>query len=291
MWGLRAAAFAVAMTSVFGLATPSASAQAWIRDPGEGYVNLSLSRLSGDEIFTQDGERRDIVDTYSQTIIGLYAELGVIDRWLMLTFNGELFRRNELDNQGATQGLGDLQIGAWSGLIEGPIRLTVGIVLGIPTGDDDPSSGIDDESDLTAASLPTGDGEVDITPTVAVGYAFGGQSWPLRHFVTARVGYWLRTRGFVDAITYQVEFGTQVPVTFLDRFWFILRVRGVEAFSEPDQGGFAGLGDGVTYTSPSAEVFGRIWGGLGASVGIDTAVRARSIIAAAPFRFTLSYEF
>ena len=290
---LQKACIAGALFGLLTLSSATASAQAWTRDQGKGYVNLSVTRLSGDEIFGTDGETRPIADTYSQTILGLYAELGLIDRWLTLSFSSEVYRRNALDELAATQGLGDIQVGAWSGLLDGPFRLTVGVVLGIPTGDDSPSAdpGADLDAELAANSLPTGDGEFDITPTVVIGYTFGGNSWPLRHFVTARAGYWLRTRGFTDALSYQIELGTQVPVAFLDRFWLTLRLRGVESFSEADQGGFAGLGDGITFTSISAELFGRIWGGLGAAVGFDTAFRAKGIIAAAPIRFTLSYEF
>ncbi|MEL7367501.1 MAG: hypothetical protein AAFN74_01220, partial [Myxococcota bacterium] len=201
--------------------------------------------------------------------------------------------RNSLENLAATQGLGDLQVGLWSGLLDGPFRLTVGAIVGIPTGDDRPTSNLNDDLDaeLAANSLPTGDGEVDITPTVIVGTTFGGQSWPIRHFLTARAGYWLRTKGFSDGFTYQLELGSQIPVTFLERFWFTFRLRGVESFSAPSQGGFAGLGDGVSFTAVSAEVYGRIWGGLGASAAFDTAFRAAGIIAATPLRFTLSYEF
>ena len=275
------------------LAPDSASAQAWTRNQGEGYVNVSLARLSGDQLFGTDGELRDIRETYTQTIVSLYGELGLIDRWLTLSLSSELFRRNALDDLAATQGLGDLQVGAWSGVITVPFRLTVGVIFGIPTGDDSPTAGdgADLDAELAANSLPTGDGELDITPTVIIGHAFGGESWPLRHFVTARAGYWLRTRGFADALTYQLELGTQVPVTFLDRFWFTLRLRGVESFSSPGQNGFAGLGDGVTYTSVSGEVFARLYAGLGAAVSFDTAFRAKGIIGATPLRFTLSYEF
>ena len=188
----------VGLVGLIALAPASASAQAWTRDQGKGYVNLSVTRLSGDEIFGTDGQSRTIANTYTQTILGVYAELGLIDRWLTVSLSSEVFRRNALDDLAATQGLGDIQVGAWSGLLDGPFRLTVGVVLGIPTGDDQPSpdDNADLDAELAANSLPTGDGEFDITPTVVIGYAFGGQSWPLRHFVTARaVGYWLRTRG------------------------------------------------------------------------------------------------
>ena len=269
-----------------------ASAQAWTRDQGEGYLNLNLTSLSGNRAFAQDGSTREIVP-YTQTIVGLYSELGLIDRWLTLTINAELLRRNALEDLAATQGFGDLRVGLWSGVIDAPFRLTLGVVVGLPTGDDDVTvdPGTDVEIEQAAASLPTGDGEFDITPVILVGHSFGGQSWPLQHFATARVGYWLRTRGFSDAIRYQAELGTRIPGPFIDRFWLILRFRGVESFSGPSNQGFSGLGDGITFTSAGGELYGRIWSGLGASIEADTAFRGKGIIAAVPLRFKVSYEF
>ncbi|MEL7372497.1 MAG: hypothetical protein AAFN74_26470, partial [Myxococcota bacterium] len=81
---------------IVGVFSGDVFAQAWTRDQGEGYVNFSLSSVSGDELFGTDGELRQIAETYSQTIVGLYSELGIIDRWLTLSLNAELFRRNSL---------------------------------------------------------------------------------------------------------------------------------------------------------------------------------------------------
>lgn len=287
----------VPLALLFVIGAPSvASAQAWTRDAGSGYVNLSVSVLSGDELFGADGESREIASTYRQTTVGLYAELGVIDRWLTATVNAELFRDNRLDDQGATRGVGDLRLGLWTGLVTTPFRLTAGLQVGLPTGDDVPggTDGVDPNADLIANSLPTGDGEVDFEPQVILGHSFGGgdSGWPLQHFATARVGYWLRTKGFNDAFTYQAELGTKVPAAFLDRFWLTVRLRGVESLASAEEvsSGFGGLGDGVTYTSLSGELYGHIWGGLGASVSYDTAFRARGIIAAAPIKFAISWQ-
>jgi len=275
----------------------TASAQAWTKDAGTGYVNLSLSLLAGDRVFGTDFESREIASTYRQTSVGLYAEYGVVDRWLTLTANAELYRRNALDDQGATQGLGDFRLGLWSGLVTAPFRVTAGLLVGLPTGDSQPSAGAgaDSDAELIANSLPTGDGEWDFEPTVIVGHSFGagGSGWPLRHFATLRAGYWARTKGFTDAVTYQAELGTQVPLPFADRFWLILRLRGVESLAGQGavQSGFAGLGDGVTYTAIAGELQGRIWRGLAASVSYDTSFRARGIIAAAPIKFALSWQF
>jgi hypothetical protein len=278
---------------LIGIALPSqAMAQAWTKDAGHAYLSLNLMLLSGDKAYGPDFTSTEIASTYSQTTLGFYSELGVIDRWLTMTANAELYRRNALADQGATSGLGDLRIGAWTGILTGPFVLTAGAWLGLPTGDPEPSagSGADAEAELIAKSLPTGDGEVDLEPTILFGHGFGGGGWPFTHWVVASLGWTIRTKGFSDGISYRLELGTRLSA--FDRAWFSVRLFGVESFASDIEAGsgFAGLGNGVTYTSLGAQLGVRVAGGLSVAVGGDTAFRARSIIAAIPIRFSLAYE-
>lgn len=279
----------------------SAHAQAWTRDAGSAYASLSLATTSGDRLFGSDFSIQDLPTKYSQLQVSAYAEAGIIDRWLTATVNAELFRRNALSGGASVQGIGDARVGLWTGLLTAPFRLTFGVNLGLPLGDADLQVSADGDVDgAAAASLPTGDGEFDVEPSLLFGYAFGGQSWPLRHFVVAGAGYWLRDgaviggvrRSFSDAFTYRLEVGSQLPGEILGRFWLIVRVSGVESFASDAETAASptGLGNGVTYTSYGVELSGRIYGGLGASVGFASAFRARGIVAAAPLRFGLSYE-
>jgi hypothetical protein len=66
----------------------------------------------------------------------------------------------------------------------------------------------------------------------------------------------------------------------------------VESFASAEDAArnATGLGNGVTYTAYGVQAYARIWKGLGASFGIDSALRARSVAAHANLRFTLSYE-
>jgi hypothetical protein len=226
--------------------------------------------------------------------------MGILDRWLTATLEGEIFRRNEMQDLAATQGFGDIRVGLWSGLLVAPFRLSAGVKLGLPTGDPAPEAGegADDDAQTAAAVLPTGDGEYDFEPGLRLGYGFGGKgrAWPLEHYVTAGLGYWVRTGGISDAVTYSAELGTKVPVFILDRFWWVVRMTGIESFASADDiasgsGNLGGLGNGVTYTSVGAEVSVAIWGGLSASLAYETAFRARRIISGAPLRFALAWEY
>jgi len=271
-----------------------ASAGAWTRDAGRFYLNASYSRIAADALFTPSFEKVPIVP-YTQQLVGSYGEVGLITRWRTVTGEGTIFRHARLEGQGATSGVGDLRLGAWTGLLEQPLRLSLGVLLGLPTGDRAPSAGAgaDSEAQAIARSLPTGDGEWDVEARAALGTSLASESWPLEHYVTLEAGYWVRTRGFSDGLTYKLEIGTKIPVFVLDRFWFVLRLSGLESFASTAEAGqdATGLGNGVTYLSPGLEISAKIYQGLGVAAAIDTAVRARSVAAAPQIKLAISYEW
>lgn len=300
-----------------------ANANPWTRDSGNVYLNLNYSLIAASGVYLPDGGRRDFPDNdrdgnpdrYLQHTVGLYSEIGVIDRWLTATVNLTLLRHSSLTQQASDEsfaqrisavGAGDMAVGLWSGLLTWPLRVTIGVVFGIPTGDPVPKAD-DEETQLTANFLPTGDGEWDAQFVAEVGYALGGGAYPLLHYGLASAGYWLRTtprdvgfgnpQDFPDAFNWRIEIGTKLPWTFVDRFWFIVRFFGSESFASlADPQGMSaganpsGLGGGVTYRSFGLEIFGRIWRTLGASAGVSGAFFARNLPAAPYIRFALSYE-
>jgi hypothetical protein len=272
-----------------------AHAGPWTRDAGHHYLNLSYQRIATSTLFSPDFSKVAI-PPYEQHQLGFYGEVGVVSRWLTATIEGTLYRKNRLVGQGATDGVGDLRLGAWTGLVTQPVRLALGLTVGIPTGDPRPSAppGADDEAQLIARSLPTGDGEVDVEGRLSLGYSFGrARRWPVEHYLVAEAGYWLRTAGFADAFVWRAELGTRLPWRFVERFWLIWRFTGVESFASSTEAArnATGLGNGVTFIAPGIEVFGRIWRGLGASFALDSALRARSVPAGLNLRFAVSWQW
>ena len=279
-------------------------ANPWTRDQGSYYVNLNYSSISATSYYGPDlgADRISLGTQYSQHSVGLYGEVGLLTRWLTLTFDATLFRQSGLEDRGATRGFGDMRIGLWTGILGGRFRLAGGILLGIPSGDATPDAdGGDEAAQLIAATLPTGDGETDVEGRLAFGYSFGGRSnrwYILEHYVRTELGYWLRSKGFADSVTYKAEIGTRVPYPIADRFLLILRFHGVESFASTDElvraglsgAGFAGLGNGVTHTSYGIEIFARVWRGIGVAVAADGAIRARNLPAGVNWKFALSYE-
>ncbi len=276
---------------LFLLITSEAAAQAWIHAPGAGYSELSVRRVSGGAFYDSEGESHPIASQYTQTTLTAYGEVGVIERWLQLSAAGELYRRNALADQGATRGLGDLKVGAFTGLLQGRLNIAAGLMLGLPTGDDAPSSGTGDpQQDIIAASLPTGAGAFNLTPTLAVGIGFGGGFWPLEHYLSTSIGY-LAWFGFTDSLVYSAELGSRLPISILDRLTLRLRLTGLEPLSKATVTSFSGVGEGVTFTSYGFGVAIAIWKGLGISATYESAFRARNIISATPMSVGLYWNF
>ena len=273
----------------------TAHAGAWMRDQGHFYLNLNFTHLDATTLYSYDFSKQPI-QPYQQNVLGVYGEVGVISRWLNFAIESQFYRQSRLVGQGHTDGYGDMRFSAWTGLLTKPFHLSFGVYLGIPTGDAAPAAPANASpgSDLVARSLPTGDGEWDVEPRLASGYSWGGiRRWPVRQYVQTELGYWFRTQRFSDAITWRVELGTNFPFKFAERFWWIWRFYGVESFATNEQAArdATGLGDGVTYVAGSADVFGRIWKGLGSSIGIDYALRGRAVPDAIQVRVAVSWQY
>ena len=159
-------AVALAVALALGLWPLAADAGPWLRRPGNTYLQLSYSRIAAARIFSPDFSIQPLGASYEQHALGAYAEVGLIERWLTASFEGQLFRYNLLVDQGATYGLGDLRLGFWTGLIEKPVRLAAAVLLGIPSGDSSPSAGLGADAEAilhlqVAEQVDTGDASDD----------------------------------------------------------------------------------------------------------------------------------
>lgn len=285
-------------------APQEAQAQAWIRDPGSFYLNLGYRYIGANKFYNLDGDVQDI-RSFRQHSLALYAEAGVIDRWLMVNLEGELFRRNVLVDQAAVSGLGDMRLGLWTGILEAPFRLSAGVQVGLPFGDASPDADSDDPADQIAADLlGTGDGEVDVTLRLVAGHGFRWRR--VNQFVQGDIGYSIRTtprdapasigepQDIRDQLVYRIETGIQIDRPFWDRIWWIVRVQGLAIVQDRNasslNSSLSGLGDGVEYAAFGIEALVNIGGGFGVGLGMDGAFYARHVPAAPAFKFSLTYE-
>src|SRR4051812_26282799 len=122
------------------LAPSLAAANPWTRDQGHFFLAANYSRIATSSYFAPDFKTIPIVP-YEQHVVSLYGEVGLYSRWLTATVEGTLYRRSRIVGEGYTEGVGDWRVGLWSGVVDKPVRFTVGMIVGIPTGDATPSAG------------------------------------------------------------------------------------------------------------------------------------------------------
>ena len=278
----------------------TAHAGPWTREAGSFFVQASGARLATRSVYLADFNAYTFCLTgdcrYVQQQIDLYAEVGVIDRWLTLTGSGTVYRQNDLEGSGRTSGVGDARLGAWTGLLIAPIHAALGVTVGVPSGDASPSAGphADAVAARIARSLPLGDGEWNVDLRLSLGESWGGGSFPLRQSLIAEGGAWLRTAGYASSFVYKLELATRVDRPFFDRATLVLRLFGVESRATDQQlldvTNYFGQASGVSDTALGAELRLRIWKGLFAAVAVDSAVRGRALPDASLWRVALSYD-
>src|SRR5512147_764634 len=106
----------------------TARAGAWTRDAGHGYVNTSYSEIDATRFYSPDF-RVVPIQPYQQHLVGIYGEIGLLDRWLTATVDGTLFRYNVIRDAGATYSVGDWRLGLWTGLVTKPVHLSFGVTV------------------------------------------------------------------------------------------------------------------------------------------------------------------
>lgn len=256
-----------------------AAAGAWTRDQGEGTIRLRYATLGGDRFFDAEGESQRLPSRYRQHSLELYSELGLIDRWLTLSLEGTLYRWNRFGGE-RSEGVGDLRLGAWSGLLVKPgLRLTAGLLAGIPTGDD--SNRINNAPPGVLGNLPNGDGEFDLEGRLVLGSDLPwlrAAEWPLRHFVEVSLGFLYHTDQH-EALTWSLKLGAKLPYGVLERVWLIANLRGLSSLGtkrdvEPILTGF---GDAVSYVAYGLELSVELVGPLQLFAGVDSAFAARAL--------------
>lgn len=273
----------------------SAAAQAWVPPQGAGYAELTYRHLQGGSYYDNNGDIQSLGTPYTQQIVSFWGKVGVVPRWLMVTAQGDIFRHNDIETRGTTRGVGDMQLGFWSGLLDEPFRISAGMEFGFPTGDADAGLEADQSTGSARQPLPNGDGEFDITFSLATGVSINTEKWPLAHFWKTTAGYQLQTEGARDAITWGTSFGIRVrDVPVLERIWIIPHISGRHALgsgSPESAPAITGLSDSTSYLSPGFTVTADIYEGLGVKGGMGSAFQARNIVASASWTVGVFYDW
>jgi len=177
---------------------------AWVRAPGESLVGLGVSYTSANKVYDGEGKTSGI-PRFTETATQVFGEHGVTDR---LTLGAMLPVLNlhsaedsaMLANQKSQTGIGDSVVTGRYQLLQGPVLISAGLDLGLPTGSKN-------------ATIPTGDGEFSFLPRIAAARSLQ-LGLPVFYLVSA--GYHKRTVGFSDEVHGQLMGGFRASfVTFI----------------------------------------------------------------------------
>ena len=177
---------------------------AWVRAPGETQIGMGVSYTSANKVYDDAGKTPGI-PRFTEIATNIFAEHGLTDR---LTLGAALPLSNLhsaedmtlLANERRHTGIGDAVASGRYHILQGPVLLSAGLDLGLPTGDKN-------------AAIPTGDGEFSLLPKVS---AAGGFQIGLPVFYLLSAGYHKRTVGFSDELHGQLMGGFRASfVTFI----------------------------------------------------------------------------
>ena len=234
----------VSMLLLLSCAAHSAEAGAWTFSKGVNWLKVGLMLQDTTERYFIDGERIPyFFDGRNQTRALFFEYVrGITDRWdvkAQLPFFNIAF--DDIADERTSNGLGDLRIESRYNLVSDPLVLTVGGAIKFPTG----------EFVNDAEIVPVGEGQYDFDVFVEVGRSL----WPVRGYVTGKIGYRFRTKNqeididFGDELIWRVEGGYQ----FAERIYSKIVLRGLHGFESTSFGlPIDSLKRRVVYLEPGA---------------------------------------
>lgn len=253
----------------------NASSQAWTKPKGEGFYKLDYTLIQTNKVFDYSGS---IVPfrTLGNHTLGFYGERGITNKFTVQAYVPFLVRNvlnqtqsrqtgRVLEQGIATNNIGDIDIAFRYALPTGKIPVSASLLLGLPTGNSNQSSG-----------LFTGDGEFNQMLKISTGVS--KSKW----WAQGGVGFNNRTKNFSDEIRYDGEFGYKL---FHEKLFTIFKLAGVESFNngqatESSTGLFS---NNVEFLSPGLELLYFIKPKLGLSFRSAGAIKGQSVLAAPSF--------
>lgn len=260
----------------------------WPQPKGKAYIKLSQWWIVSDQHYTDAG----LIDpnvTLGVYNTSLYAEYGITDRLTGIIY-APLFSRStvnnvvsgttsEILNEGdAINSFGDTDISLKYGITKpgSKIAVSASILFGLPLGKD--IGGRDQ-------NLQTGDGEFNqmLRIDAGTGFTIGKNT---NAFANVYAAYNNRSNGFSDDIRMGIEGGLALADS---KLWLIGRLQGVQSRLNGSQGnqstGTSIFSNNAEYTSVGAEISYKFTDKIGVSVGYDSAVSGKIILASPSYSF------
>ena len=180
---------------------------AWVREKGQAMIGLGASYTSANKVYDGSGQT-SAIPRFTEVATQLGGEYGVTERLTLGAATSLLALSSAEDTslmstRQTYTGLGDSLLSGRYLLYSGPVLLSAGLELGLPTGNKN-------------AAIPSGDGEFSFLPRLSLA---GGFLAGMQGFYLVSAGYHKRTVGFSDEVHAQVMTGARAGwVTFIVGF-------------------------------------------------------------------------
>lgn len=162
-------------------AAEPAGAGAWILEPGRARIEVKLLHQDTRERYFLDGERIPYFFEGHNRTSAAFADVVVGLPWRFeAALQGSLYRIDfdDLADRRRSTGLGDTRLGLRRNLLRGPVVVTVGGRLKLPTG----------KFRNDAEIVPVGEGQYDYDVSLELGRSL----WPRPGYLTGELGYRFR---------------------------------------------------------------------------------------------------
>ncbi len=259
------------------LTISSTFGQAWAKEKGKSFLKLDFTTLTGNQLFNDKSEVVDFQD-YSFNTVSFYGEYGITNRLTAVGYipflQSNSIKASNLGLEATNAGFGDVDLGFRYAIFQEKFPLTLTVMLGIPSGDND------DENQLY-----TGDGEFNQIVKLASGLA--KNNWWLQ----GGMGYNNRSNDFSDEMRFDAEFGYK----FLNnKLLAMLKFSGVSPLNNGDAPvSTTGLfSNNVAYFAPAIELMYYIKPKLGLAIrGAGASPSSRNVQATPSLSFAFFGDF
>lgn len=265
--GREAFAARVGLFAVLSLgAAESSWAGAWVLDPGRVRIEAKLLHQDTRERYFLDGQRIPYFFEGHNRTSAAYGDVVVGLPWrLEAALQGSVFRIefDDLADQRRSTGLGDTRLALRRNLLRGPLVITLGGRLKLPTG----------KFQNDAEVVPVGEGQYDYDFSLELGRSL----WPRPGYLTGEVGYRFRSENRKTAVRpgHELFWSLEGGYSPRRRLTVKLLARGVHgrestAFELP----IATLRRKAVYVEPGLIL--DLGGGRGVSVSVPFTVSGRN---------------
>lgn len=212
--------------TLFMLCTLDLSA-AWVREKGQAMLGVGASYTSANKVY-DDAGKTSAIPRFTEAAIQLGGEYGITERFTAGAATSLLALNSTEDpalmSTGRSYtGIGDSVVSGRYLLHSGPVLLSAGLDLGLPTGNKN-------------AAIPAGDGEFSVLPRVSLA---GGFNAGFTGFYLFSTGYHKRTVGYSDEVHAQAMTGA--------RFGWVTLILGLELRQSLKNGDAAALSNNPLY--------------------------------------------